>query len=73
MGIACDKPSKHVHAGKGVGKKFSRRGGGGEELRKKIPKISKIYQKIAQYYLPLPEGEGGNGKKDRKIAKKAEK
>jgi len=41
--------------GKGVGRKFSRRG-----QRKKIPKISKKYRKIALF--SIFQGERGNGK-----------
>jgi len=53
-----------ANAAKGVGRKFSREG-------PKRPKISKKYRKIALF--TSSRGEGGQRKKDQKIAKKAEK
>jgi len=53
-----------VLPGKGVGRKFSR----GRGATEKRPKISKQYRKIALFSLL----QGGQRKKDRKIAKKAE-
>jgi len=49
---------------KGVGRNISR---GGEGQRRKDRKIAKKTEKIA--LLSLFQEEGGNGKKDRKIAK----